>query len=179
MARTNRVLKPDWYGSSLINLSLDTIEVAGITTLFLDMDNTVLSRKTHEIPSEIRQWIADGRLRGIQMCLISNNCHSYAYEIASALELPIVAKALKPLPIGVFKALRLMHAKKEESALLGDQLFTDVLAARAAGIRALLVEPLATEDLWYTVLLRKVQQRILGDMPLNEERIGENGETDR
>jgi uncharacterized protein len=175
MTSAHGLLRPDWYGSSLAHLSFDALAMADITTLFLDMDNTVLSRKTHEVPPEISRWIADGRSRGLKLCLISNNFHAHAYEVAQTLELPVVAKALKPLPTGVFKALHLMGAQKEKSALLGDQLFTDILAARAAGIRALLVEPLAAEDLWYTLLLRRLQRHVLGDMSMDTERIAENG----
>ena len=52
------------------------------------------------------------------------------------------AKAGKPFAGKVKRAMREMDASKENTLFMGDQIFTDVLAARFAGIRVALVPPI-------------------------------------
>jgi uncharacterized protein len=159
--KVNRLLIPDRCSPSLAALSPERLLQAGIMTVLLDMDNTVLSRETGEVPAEVVGWLSAARAQGLKLCLISNNFHAHAYEVAGDLELPVVAKALKPLPMGVYAAMRLTGSSAKEVALVGDQLFTDVLAAHLAGVFAILVEPLATQDLPHTLWLRRLQYHIL------------------
>ena len=60
---------------------------------------------------------------------------------AKRLGLPFVANSMKPLPFGYRRALRILSLPKKNLAVVGDQLFTDVLGAHLAGIRAILVDP--------------------------------------
>lgn len=97
-------------------------------------------------------------------CVVSNNFHSAEVE-RSARELgcEVVHHAMKPLPFAVHAALRKVGVPAEQAVLVGDQVFTDVVAGNLAGVRTVLVRPQSTQDLWYTQLLRIAERVVLGD----------------
>ena len=77
--------------------------------------------------------------------------------------MPIVAKAMKPIPAALFVAMHKLGAKRSETVMVGDQLSTDVLAAHNAGIAAYLLAPLVEQDLKHTQYVRMIERAILGD----------------
>ena len=69
---------------------------------------------------------------------------------------------MKPLPWGVWSALRKLHSPPAETAIVGDQLFADVMAGRLAGVRSILVEPIhPEEEPWFTRLKRLPERFVL------------------
>ena len=98
----------------------------------------------------------------MSFCLVSNNWHKNVHELANRLSMPIIAKAMKPLPVALFAACSMLGAKRSETVMIGDQLSTDVLAAHNAGMSAYLLAPLAEQDLRHTKYVRMVEQAILG-----------------
>ncbi len=129
--------------------------------LLLDVDNTVSPHHSAQVIPEIRQWIATLEPRGFQACLVSNNWHDDIGDRAAALGLPVVAKSGKPLPFGIWRAIRLLGASRAECVMVGDQIFTDILGGKLAGVRTVLVQPLTPTDMGHTAVLRKLEQRIM------------------
>ena len=92
-------LKPDRYFSRISRIDIERDLVGcGFKSVLMDVDNTILTRDTHEVPRDVAQWLARAREAGLAFCLLSNNWHEGVYQLADRLELPIVAKAIKPLP---------------------------------------------------------------------------------
>ncbi len=156
--------EPDRYFSRLskIDIKKDIIE-EGLSNVLLDVDNTILTRDTHEIPRDVGFWLSTARNAGLQFCLLTNNWHSNVYELAASLDLPIVGNALKPLPPGYLMALRKIGAQRKNTVVIGDQLLTDVFGAHFVGMKAYLLRPLVKHDLKHTLLLRNLENIILGD----------------
>lgn len=98
---------------------------------------------------------------GFSVCFISNNWHSVVYEHATALGYDVVAKAMKPFPLAFWTAMRRMKVRACECAVVGDQLFTDVLGGNLAGATTILVQPLSTTDLVHTLVLRRFERVIM------------------
>lgn len=159
------VLKPEKYFHRVTDISIqEDLLNQGVRAVLLDIDNTIRSRETHQVPEDVAAWMLRAKEQGLKLCLLSNNWHANAYELGKELEVPVVAKACKPLPFGYIAALAKVGAKARETVLVGDILFTDVLGANLAGLRGYLVEPLAVKDLRHTLMLRKVQDAVLGDL---------------
>ena len=135
----------------------------GYRYVLLDVDNTILTRDTHEVPRDVGAWLARARDAGIAFCLVSNNWHEGVYRLARRLSLPIVAKAVKPLPPAFLIALKKLEAKRSETVVVGDQLVTDVMGAHLLGMKAYLLAPLVEQDLPHTLLLRNVEHAIMGE----------------
>ena len=157
-------LQPERYFSRIshINIKRDLLD-CGFRFVLLDIDNTILSRATHDVPRDVGLWLAQARDAGVQFCLVSNNWHENVHQLANRLSMPIVAKAMKPIPAALFVAMHKLGAKRAETVMVGDQLSTDVLAAHNAGISAYLLAPLVEQDLKHTRYVRVVERAILGD----------------
>ena len=157
------VVHPDRYFSRItrIDIQKDLVQ-AGFEYVLLDVDNTILTRDTHEVPQDVRHWLAQAREAGITFCMLSNNFHHGVYDLAAELELPIVAKAIKPLPHAYLMALHKVGAKHKRTVVVGDQLITDVFGAHFLGLKAYLLCPLVEHDLVHTLILRNVERAIMG-----------------
>ncbi len=156
--------EPDRYFSRISRIDIDRDLLAkGYRHVLLDVDNTVLTRDTHEVPRDVGVWLGSARDAGIAFCLVSNNWHESVYQLADQLELPIVAKAVKPLPFAFVRALKKIDAPRKSTVVVGDQLVTDVLGAHACGMEAYMLAPLVEQDLPHTLMLRHVERLIMGD----------------
>lgn len=157
-------LEPDRYFARLSRIDIERDLLAlGYRHVLLDVDNTILTRDTHEVPRDVGAWLARARDAGIAFCLVSNNWHEGVHRLARRLSLPIVAKAVKPLPPAFLMALKKLDAKRSETVVVGDQLVTDVMGAHLLGMKAYLLAPLVEQDLPHTLLLRNVERAIMGE----------------
>ena len=154
---------PERYLSSLatVNIQKDLLD-AGLRSVLLDIDNTVRSRATHDIARDGKAWLRRAREMGVSFCLLSANWHADAYEFARELDMPIVAKACKPLPLAYGTAMKLIGAEKGSTVAVGDQVLTDVVGAHLAGIQAWLVLPLSEVDIKHTLVLRNLERMMIG-----------------
>jgi len=157
------VFAPDLYYKSVQDIDFEALRAAGIDTLLVDLDNTLLSRDAHDIPEHVVTWARETKARGFLICIVSNNWHAHVEEVADRIGLPIVAKAIKPLPFAFRTALRRLGSSSSRSAVVGDQVFTDVLGGRLMGMKTVLVTPLSTSDLPHTLLLRRLERLVLAD----------------
>jgi uncharacterized protein len=157
------ILIPDRYYTSVEAIDLDDLRRLGVTALLMDLDNTLLPRDTGEMRQELRDWAARVTAEGLKLCIVSNNWQERVKGIASSLGIPLVARAVKPLPFAFKRAMRLLDVRPLQTAVVGDQLFTDVLGGNLVGATTVLVDPLSRTDLPHTLLLRLIEGRILSD----------------
>lgn len=156
-------LEPERYFARVTRIKPnEDLLACGYQHMLLDMDNTILSRATHDIPRDVRVWLAEVREAGVEICLLSNNWHASPYEIAETLDLPVVAKACKPLPHGYLMARQVLGARSADTVVVGDQLSTDVVGAHLLGMAAYLVCPLVEQDLKHTKVVRVFERALLG-----------------
>ncbi|MEC4175807.1 HAD hydrolase-like protein [Adlercreutzia sp. R21] len=158
------LLTPDRYFSRISSVDIDRdLLGCGRTHVLLDIDNTILTRDTHEIPRDVGMWLGRAREAGVAFCLVSNNWHDTPHRLGAELAMPVVAKAMKPLPPAFIAGMRKVGGTRRDTVVIGDQLATDVLGAHAAGLPAYMLQPLVEQDLPHTLLLRNVERVILGD----------------
>jgi HAD superfamily phosphatase (TIGR01668 family) len=160
------LLTPDLYYSSLFAVDLDTLAGRGIDTILIDLDNTILPRGALTLEDRAHEWVAVAKKR-FKVGIVSNNSKGHPVEMAEQLGVVLVAKALKPSRRGVRAAMAQLGSMPAATALVGDQMFTDVLAGNRAGVTTVLVGPLVEHDLPHTLVLRRLQARIMaGRAPL-------------
>jgi HAD superfamily phosphatase (TIGR01668 family) len=161
------VLAPDYYLRSVHDIDLAALEASGIDTLLVDLDNTLLPRDTNVVPEELRTWAQGLASRGFTVCMVSNNWHERVSTVAGDLRIPLVAKAVKPLPFAFLVALKRVGSTRKRAVVVGDQLFTDVLGGKLLGMATIMVLPLSATDLPHTLLLRRIERLVLaGRQPL-------------
>jgi len=155
------LLNPDLYLSNVHDIDLAALKAEGIDALLMDLDNTLLPRDSSVIPDDLVAWAGTLSEHGLRVCLESNNWHGRVHEVAEELGFELVAKAVKPLPFAFLRAMRLMGTTRKRSAIVGDQMFTDVLGGKLLGIKTIMVLPLSASDLPHTLLLRRVEKVLL------------------
>jgi len=152
---------PTYYYQSVTQITPAWLKERGLSTVFVDLDNTVLPRYTEEIPAEIRAWAATLADAHIPVVLLSNNHKKRVQHYAAELGFIPVANAAKPLPLGYLRALRASKGQRASTVMIGDQFFTDVCGAAFLGIASVLVVPLSQKDLAHTLMLRKLEKVFL------------------
>lgn len=151
------LLSPDLYYASLEAVDLDALAAQGVRSLLVDLDNTLLPRDTGELPACSLDFAERVRAAGMSACLVSNNWHKRVSAAAESLGFELVPRALKPLPFAFLRGLALMKGERHAAAVIGDQLFTDILGGNLLGMRTVLVPPLSCSDLPHTLLLRRLE----------------------
>ncbi len=127
----------------------------GVKALFLDVDNT-LTTHDNPVPHErVRDWLEEQRQAGLRLLVLSNNTEERVAPFARDLGLEFVADAKKPLPFPLWRALGEMCLSPKEAAVVGDQIFTDVLCGRFSRCLSVLVEPMEEEDWGFLAVKRR------------------------
>ena len=157
------IFSPNIAVDSVLQLSPQRLAELGLDSLLLDVDCTLKEYRSETVFPEIRAWLDQLRAAGIGLCLVSNGLGGRIGRLASSLNLPYISGACKPLPFGLRSALRKMNFDRGRTAMVGDQLFADILAARLAGIFSILVEPIHPEqEPWFTRVKRPLERRLAG-----------------
>jgi HAD superfamily phosphatase (TIGR01668 family) len=154
------LLNPDQSYPCIEDIPIDALLEHGYQAVLIDIDNTLVPRDTGQIPAQVASWIERLKITGLPVCLLSNNWHKTVFTHADKFGLPIVYKAMKPAPFAFFRALNKINASRDGAVIIGDQLLTDVLGARISGIKAILVKPRSTTDLWYTKIFRRIERAL-------------------
>lgn len=152
---------PQRYVTDVTAVDLDAAWRDGKRALLLDRDNTIVPRDTKVVPAHVEAWLVRARVMGFKLCFVSNNWAKNVRPDADRFGAQLVSCAVKPLPFSLWHALRKLGARRGEALLLGDQVFTDILGGRIAGIDTVLVCPLTQVDLAHTLALRKLEARVL------------------
>jgi len=140
--RKNRSLVPDYYFEKFSDASCGFLVSIGVKGIVLDIDNT-LEPYENPVPTEqVVAWFDSLATAGIKAAFVSNNNAERVEMFNKNLEFPAYFKAGKPFKKNILRALSDMGVTPSEAILMGDQIFTDVWAARNAGIRAILLPPI-------------------------------------
>ncbi len=163
-------LLPDWRFPHVMDLTPDRLRELGLKALLLDLDGTLKRYDSPEVSAEMQDWIARTLSAGVRMCVVSNGRTARIGPMAERLGLPAIGGACKPLPFACRRALCTLGVTRHEVALVGDQIFTDVIAGNSAGIRTVLVHPLGGAEPLQIRLKRPIERWILGPQrrPENE-----------
>lgn len=139
----SELLQPDLIlEASVLNLTPDILQHYRLRGLVLDVDETLVSMKSTEASDELRQWVEQTR-QVAALWMVSNNLSDVRIgRIARSLNLPYILGAVKPSRRKLRQAVTAMNLPVEQVAMVGDRLFTDVLAGNRLGMFTILVEPI-------------------------------------
>ena len=115
-----------------------------------DIDNTLVPHDVAVPDEEAIAFLQGMREAGIRVVFISNNVEERVHRFAQGLHVPCYPFAMKPLPKTYWKMLKEQKVDKQEVAVLGDQLMTDILGANFVGLHTILTAPVVTRDLSFT-----------------------------
>ncbi len=153
-------LYPKIYLNNVKEITYELLQENNIKGLILDVDNTLIDYYKN-MPEGVEQWCKDLQKRNIKFCIASNsNKREKVKGVSEKLGIPYVFFAKKPLKMGLNKAKNIMELKSEEVAVVGDQIFTDVLGANRCKMFSILVEPIKEKDILITIIKRPIENFI-------------------
>jgi HAD superfamily phosphatase (TIGR01668 family) len=159
--KTALMFAPDRFAPRLYDVPHEELEAAGIRGLIVDLDNTLLGFRETEVSHEHISWVARAHDRGFRIVMLSNNFSERVTGLAARLEVECIPNALKPLPFGFLRAKRRLQMSRREIAVVGDQLFTDVLGGKLCGLYTILTEPIELKDFAVTRVFRFFERIML------------------
>ena len=141
------LLLPDLIVGSVCDLTPELLERYGIDTLLMDFDNTIMAY-TEEAPSRnVLSWLESVKSSGVRLCIVSNTKRGRAPAFAESNGIACITAAKKPFQRGVREAKK-RFADSKKLALVGDQIYTDVLGANVGGVFSILVTPIHLHNIW-------------------------------
>ena len=152
---------PDYYFETYAGASVEFLKNAGIRALVLDIDNTLEPYENADPSDGVRAWFSALSEAGISAAFVSNNGKERVERFNKDLGNIAYYKAKKPFPCKIKRAMREMGVSKSETLFMGDQIFTDVCAARLAGIRVALVPPIKDKTDVLTRFKRLLERPIM------------------
>lgn len=131
---------------TILQLTPDVLKQHGLKGLVLDVDETLVPFRAAQVSEELLPWVEEVR-QVASLWLVSNNIsEARIRRIGKALELPYISGAGKPSRRKVRRAVEAMGLPVEQIGMVGDRLFTDVLAGNRLGLFTVLVEPMLAPD---------------------------------
>ena len=144
------VFLPDMMLPGPTAVTEDMLLSRGIDFLMLDFDNTIVPY-TADVPTEdMERWLHMMQTSKVRLCIVSNTKKPRVRDFCEKYGLDYVMHAKKPFHRGIEECLRRFSLRKEHAALVGDQIFTDVLGANTAGLTSILSPAIHN----HTVLLK-------------------------
>ncbi len=154
------ILYPNLYINSVKDIEYEMLNKNNIKGLILDVDNTLLDYYKN-MPEGIEEWCKNLKEKGIKFCIVSNsNNKDKVNNVSKRLGIPYIFFAKKPLKGGLNKAAKLMELKNNEVAVVGDQIFTDILGANRCKMFSILVDPINEKDMFVTIIKRPIENLI-------------------
>lgn len=129
--------------------------------MIVDLDNTLLAWHDPAPCCRLESWMSDLRSSGLKACIVSNNFPDRVNAIASTFGIPGIAKASKPRSRAFFEAMRLMRTSPGSTAVIGDQVFTDILGGNRLGLYTILVQPTSRREFVGTKIVRAFESLVL------------------
>ena len=145
---------PFAHAKSIYEIDIEFFKKYNVKTLFMDLDNTLDSFRAREPKNNTLELVKKLKDVGITPVIISNNKPHRVSGYANKLGVEFLASAHKPGSKRLKREIAKRNLSNGDVMLVGDQLMTDVIAARGAKIRVVLTEKVVKEDQWTTHINR-------------------------
>ena len=156
-----RHFQPDVIYPAIDQIDFLPWAAQGIRLVLLDIDNTLVRHGSRAGDDKARQTIERIRRAGLLPYIVSNAKPSRARQFADSLGVPCVGLSGKPSPRGLKTAMQKSGFLPDQTVMIGDQLFTDVRAARNAQVMAVLVLPVDRHEVWNVAIKRCLEAPLM------------------
>jgi HAD superfamily phosphatase (TIGR01668 family) len=152
------LLCPNLILNSILDLEYNKLKELGIKGIIFDLDNTIIPWDSQYMSLEIIEWLKLLLGEGFKICLLSNNMDKRVKDIAEIFDIPFISRAYKPAKLGFHNAVTVMELSTNQVAVIGDQLFTDILGGNRAGLVTIWVKPLSANEFIGTKITRRLEK---------------------
>lgn len=132
----------------LTDLTEDFLLAKGIHLLMMDFDNTIVPYTVDKPTDEMTAWLVSMNTSQVKIAIVSNSKNDRLIRFCENYNLDYIMRAHKPNPKGLLECMERFGFKASESAIVGDQIFTDTLAGNFAGVTTILVRAIHNHTIW-------------------------------
>ena len=158
------------YLNSVKDISIELLNKHNIKGLILDVDNTLINLD-RKMPEGISDWAKNLKDYGIKICILSNsNKIDKVGAVAKILNVPYIFFGKKPLKSGFLRAKEILKLDNENIAVVGDQIFTDIIGANRCNMYSILVKPIEEKDYIITRIKRPIEKLIIKNYEKDKRR---------
>ncbi len=154
------LFKPKTKLDKITDITVPMLNRRGINALLLDVDNTMSTHHGTVLTDGLTEWIEKMQSAGIRLTVLSNSKEARVKPFAQKIGLPYISLGCKPLPFGYLRGIKQMGERRKATAIVGDQIFTDVLGGNALGVHTILLTPIKLEDKPSFKLRRRLERII-------------------
>lgn len=152
---------PDIKLERVTDIKIELLEKYNIKALILDVDNTLSTHHGQILTDGLEEWLGYMKQNGIKLTVLSNSKKKRVEPFAAKISLDFISLGLKPLPFGYLRAVNALGEKRKNTAIVGDQIFTDILGGKTVGVKTVLLTPIKPEEGWSFKLRRKLEKKII------------------
>lgn len=134
--------------TSITEISPRFLNERGIKLLMLDFDNTIVPYTTNVPTVEMKDWLTAMVQSEIQICVVSNSKRDRVKIFCQQYDIPCITRAKKPSTKGIVECMEKFGFTPAESALAGDQIYTDTLGGNRSGVTSILVKAIDNHNIW-------------------------------
>ncbi|PWM41673.1 MAG: YqeG family HAD IIIA-type phosphatase [Clostridiales bacterium] len=164
------LLTPSYLIPNVFALTDAFLEQNGIRGLIFDIDNTLVGYQTPHPTQEVQALLTRLAERGIRLAIVSNNKRSRVELFAKDLGIPAYYRSAKPFRFVLNRVRRRFDLPAGQIALVGDQIFTDVLGGNRAGMITILVDPIDRKETVFFRFKRRLEEPIIARKRREDER---------
>ena len=156
------ILKVNWESNlPIYEISPSELQKKGIHSLLLDVDGTLVNRKSNMIPKAVKNWIIESK-KLFSLYLISNNpSKKRIQKLAKELNLRHKYNASKPRKKITLSAIEEIGSEPKNVAIIGDRIFTDIIVGNRCNIKTILVKRLNKDGLPIKFNLTLIIERLI------------------
>ena len=154
------ILLPDIKLDRVTDITVELLKKYGIEALILDVDNTLSTHHGEILTEGLPQWLEYMKENGIGLTVLSNSKEKRVEPFAEKIALDYISLGLKPLPFGYLRAVKKLKKKRKNTAIVGDQIFTDIIGGNCVGVKTVLLTPIKPEDGLSFKIRRKIEKFI-------------------
>ncbi|MGI6182066.1 MAG: YqeG family HAD IIIA-type phosphatase [Agathobaculum sp.] len=141
-------LIPDLVFQSIYDITPQQLLARGVRGALIDLDGTMASHCDPLPPEPLTPFIRSLQNAGLRVLIFSNNRRTRVSRFCAALGVDFICRAGKPFPRGFRQAAAQLGLQADALAVIGDQIFTDVLGGNLAGALTCYVETLDRRFFW-------------------------------
>ena len=141
-------LLPKVIAPALTDVDGALLSRLGVELLMLDFDNTIVPYTTSVPTQEIERWLDWVKQSGVQVCVVSNSRKERVKVFCRHYGIDCITHARKPFSQGIRQCLERYGIPARQAALVGDQIYTDVLGANRMGVTSILVSAIHNHNFW-------------------------------
>ena len=160
--KIKELLLPKQVVRDIHEIDFRKLKALGVSALILDIDDTLIPREVNDVYPPVFEWVQARKEEGFRLCLTSNSRHPLRVKYFSeSLGIPAMHFSLKPLPFAFWRSLEILKARPEEAAMIGDQLFMDILGANLLNIYSIYIDHGKPETFLPRIWMRDLERWLI------------------